>query len=301
VTRRSPLLPALALLAASLAGCSSRPACGMEKHVFVRTCACPSTCSARERAYDCYVALPEGYDDPARREERWPLLLYLPGMMSYGRDVSRPVRGGPPQEIGEGRKIPMVVLMPTTPTYLERWTPDLVAALIDHAIATWRIDPDRVVVSGVSIGAWGAWDVAQAHPERVAAIVPVAGWGSPWGIARMKDVAVWAFHGGIDFAVPPPLHTRLVRAHCCAGGDPRLTLVPWGFHWIWDEVYARDDLYEWMLAQRRRRPRAARAPHRGAGRAGTGTSRPRQRTLRRTYVVHSERRKSSAVAITCTG
>jgi predicted peptidase len=231
-----------------LAACSSGlPARRMERHVLVRRAECPR----HARAYDLYVALPRGYEDPSRAGERWPLLVYLPGMMTYGPAMRRPIRGGPPEEIEKGRELPMVVVMPVTPTFLERWTPDLVLAVIDHALATWRVDPDRVCVSGVSIGAWGAWDVAQAHPERIASIVPVAGWGSPWGIRRMVDVPVWAFHGGIDFAVPPPMHGRLVRALCCAGGRPRYTVIPWGFHWIWDPVYARDDLYEWMLAQRK--------------------------------------------------
>jgi pimeloyl-ACP methyl ester carboxylesterase len=224
-------------------------------------------------------------------------------MLTCGREICRPVRGGPPEELENGREIPMVVVMPATPTYLERWTPDLVLAVIDHAIATWRIDPDRVCVSGVSIGAWGAWDVAQAYPERIASIVPVAGWGTPWGVHRMVDVPVWAFHGGIDFAVPPPFHSRLVHALRAAGGCPRYSVIPWGFHWIWDRVYARDDLYEWMLAHRKTRPRSkSRRNHRAAvARVPTGTSRPRQRTLRRTYVRQSDVRNRRAITATWSG
>jgi predicted peptidase len=256
VRARVPARRAAALLATVgaglvLAACAASPARVMQREVFVRRGPCPSAA----RAYDLYVGLPEGYDDPARAAERWPLLLYLPGMLSFGRDVARPLRGGPPNELEQGRRLPMVVVMPTTPTFLERWTPPLVLRLIDDACARYRIDPDRVYLSGVSIGAWGAWDAAQAHPERIAAVLTVAGWGEPWGVDRMVDVPAWAFHGSLDLAVPPAFHRRMTDALAAAGGRARFTCVPGGAHWIWDRVYARDDVYAWLLAQRKvRRP-----------------------------------------------
>ena len=231
-----------------LGACSGTPARVMQRHVFERTCACGRT----KRAYDCYVALPQGYDDPARQEERWPLLLFLPGMLTFGRS-HREISGGPPKEIEKGRQLPMVVMQPVTPTYLEPWTPDLVLSLLDHACETHRIDPDRVYVSGVSVGGVGAWDFAQAHPDRVAALVTVAAWGTPWGIERMTDVPVWAFHGGMDWAIPPGFHARMVKAHRAAGGTARWTCLCRKMHWVWDEAYSRDDLYAWMLAQRKTR------------------------------------------------
>jgi predicted peptidase len=230
----------------ALNACSGSPARVLQRHVFERKCECGRTM----RSYDCYVALPQGYEEPARKEERWPLLVYLPGMLTFGRS-GREISGGPPKEIEKGRRLPMVVLQPVTPTYLEPWTPDLVLAIVDHACATYRIDPNRIYVSGVSIGGVGAWDFAQAHPERVAALVPVAAWGTPWAIERMVDVPVWAFHGGMDWAISPAYCARMVGALRAAGGKARYTCLCHHMHWIWDEVYARDDLYAWMLAQRK--------------------------------------------------
>ena len=48
-------------------------------------------------------------------------------MMTFGRS-NREISGGPPKEIEKGRRLPMVVVMPVTPTYLEPWKPDLVLA-----------------------------------------------------------------------------------------------------------------------------------------------------------------------------
>ena len=237
-------LPALLVL---LAACAGNPARRLQRHVVERR----APDGRVLRTYDAYVALPRGYHDPARAAERWPLLLYLPGMLTFGNDRPLPLRGGPPLEVERGRDLPCVLYMPTTPTFLERWTPELVIGHVDHALRTWRVDPKRVIVTGVSIGGMGAWDVAQAFPDRIAAVVPVAAWGTPWGIERMVDVPVWAFHGGLDFAIPQPFHGQMVKALRDAGGNPRYTVIRGGFHWIWDEVYARDDLYAWMLAQRR--------------------------------------------------
>ena len=201
------------------------------------------------RTYQFIRYRPPGYDDPARKDERWPLLLYLPGMLTFGSKVTRMGQDDPPGEIELGRDFPMVVITPMTPVFLELWSPELLLSLIDHAIEKERVDPNRVYVSGVSIGGVGAWDLAKAYPDRIAAIAPVAAWGDPRGIERMVDVPVWAFHGGIDFAIPPPLHLRMVKALRCAGGDPKCTVYPWGFHWIWEETYRREDLYRWMLDQ----------------------------------------------------
>ncbi len=231
----------------ALAGCRTLPPDRHARHVYRTRC----SCATEPRTYEYLVHLPDGYEAGGQAATRWPLLVYLPGMFASGREKARPIRGGPPTEIEDGRDLPMIVLTPMTPTFLERWSPDLVVALIDHAIRAWHVDPARVYLTGVSIGGCGVWDVAQAYPERIAAAVPVAAWGSPRGIDRMVDVPVWAFHGGLDFVVPCALHARMVRAHRAAGGHARWTVLPGGFHWIWDDVYARDDLYRWLLAQRK--------------------------------------------------
>jgi predicted peptidase len=229
--------------------CVERQETGQYKH--------PLSCAGRTRDYTYLVYKPPGFEAPENADRRWPLLVYLTGFLTSGHDVTRLPDGDPPEEIEKGRDFPMVVLSPMTPTFGERWSPALVMGLVDEAIARYRVDPYRVYLTGVSTGANGVWSTAISYPERIAAILPVCGWGSPHGVERMKDVPVWAFHGGLDFVVWPPFHKRMVRAHQAAGGTARWTTVPWRCHNIWSGVYCRQDIYDWLLAQSKSASRAS--------------------------------------------
>ena len=49
-----------------------------------------------------------------------------------------------------------------------------------------------------------------------------------------------------------PLIPRLVNALKACGGNAQLTVLPDSGHGIANEVYARPDLYTWMLSQARK-------------------------------------------------
>ena len=51
---------------------------------------------------------------------------------------------------------------------------EAVVGLIDEIIKKYRIDPDRVYLSGLSMGGKGTWLVAEAAPDRFAAIAPIS-------------------------------------------------------------------------------------------------------------------------------
>jgi predicted peptidase len=228
-------------------GCVALP--GFEKHTKERVHLEPPGRPARTFHYGLY--LPTSYEEPENRGRRWPLLLYLPGCWSHGDHLEIPGRSGLIREIENGRDLPMVVVTPLPPALFERWSPRDLVAFLDHVERRFRTDPDRVYVTGVSLSGAALWETAIAYPDRIAAIAPVAGWGDPAGVERMVDVAVWAFHGALDFLIPPSLHARMVDGLRRAGGRARFTLIPGAFHGIWDRVYAMDAFYDWLLAQRR--------------------------------------------------
>ena len=84
-----------------------------------------------------------------------------------------------------------------------RIEPEL-AAMVDQTVAEFRGDARRVYVTGLSRGGFGAWHFAARHPEKVAALAPVVGFGHPdlaEPIAKAK-LPLWQFAGGRDPAVP---------------------------------------------------------------------------------------------------
>lgn len=63
------------------------------------------------------------------------------------------------------------------------------------------VDPDRTYLIGHSMGGWGTWHTAVAHPDVFAAIVPMAGWAPPELIGNLEYTAPLVIHGDQDEAV----------------------------------------------------------------------------------------------------
>ena len=193
--------------------------------------------------------LPEGVE--ARHD--WPLIVFLHGSGERGDDLERMRRQGLPKRLGEGLELPAVVVSPQCPDG-QVWAQQYpaVMALVDDVMARFGVDPDRVLLTGLSLGGAGVVHLAASYPERFAALVPISG---PWtfyyvtpGMARLP---LWAFHGEDDPVVSVEDSHRLVAAVQALGGDARLTTYPGVAHDAWTKAYATDELFDWLLAQRR--------------------------------------------------
>ena len=119
--------------------------------------------------------LPDDYKKPDRK---WPLLLFLHGAGERGAELDSVKIHGPPRMIAEGHDFPFIVVSPQCPAD-EWWTEDVLVALLDELVETLRIDEDRIYVTGLSMGGYGTWALAEAIPDRLAAIVPICGGGNP--------------------------------------------------------------------------------------------------------------------------
>ena len=102
------------------------------------------------------------------------------------------------------------------------------------------------------MGGEGTWSLAAAHPDRWAAIVPICGGGDPAIAHRIKHIPCWCFHGDADRVIHPSYSRTMVEAIRKAGGQPTHHEYPGVGHNCWDRTYARTDLYEWLLLQKRR-------------------------------------------------
>lgn len=74
--------------------------------------------------------------------------------------------------------------------------------LIDSAVAKYRLDPERVYMTGLSNGAMMAYRAACELSDRIAAIAPVAGALNFEGCTPKNPVSVMAIHGTADQNVP---------------------------------------------------------------------------------------------------
>jgi len=210
--------------------------------------------------------LPAGH---GRAKKRWPLMLFLHGAGERGANLKLVRRHGPPKLIAAGREFPFIVVSPQCPRG-QWWSPGLLKPLLDEMEAKYAVDLDRVYVTGLSMGGFGTWALAIDQPHRFAAIAPICGMGDPGKAARIKHLPAWVFHGAKDPVVPikggrkfrggPGTRTAslrgsqdMVEALRAAGGKPKFTVYPNAGHDSWTKTYANEQLYAWLLRQRRKK------------------------------------------------
>src|SRR5207244_776844 len=124
-----------------------------------------------EVAIQYLLFLPEGYD---KSRERWPLILYLHGGSLRGDDISQMTKFGLAEKVEADPGFPFIVVSPQCRPG-EIWTDvDALGAILDEVARTHRVDPDRVYVTGHSMGGRGALYAAYKMPNRFAAVVSLA-------------------------------------------------------------------------------------------------------------------------------
>jgi predicted peptidase len=190
--------------------------------------------------------LPEGYESS---EKKWPLILFLHGAGESGNDIEKVKATGLPKLLETKTDMPFVVVSPQSPR--GGWNADSLNALLDDVIAKYKIDVDRVYLTGLSMGGFGTWELGTAHPERFAALAPICGGGNPARASRLKGVPVWAFHGAKDNVVPIARTEAMIKAMKEAGMEPKFTIYPDARHDSWTETYNNPELYKWFLEHKR--------------------------------------------------
>lgn len=210
------------------------------------------------------VRIPFRYLPPPRdgSSERYPLVVFLHGAGKRGRDGVSPLRTLPTllETDAERARRPCGVLVPQCPDHLTWSTPiggkrdllDVVVAMIEQIVADEPIDPDRIFLTGLSMGGYGAWSLAAKRPDLFAAVVPVCGGGDPKTAGRLRSLPLWALHGLDDQVVPPEQSREMVIAVRALGGSPLLSELEGVGHASWPHAYSPDgEVLSWMFSQYR--------------------------------------------------
>jgi len=214
--------------------------------------------SSRRGELRYLLYLPREYDSQGGK--RWPLILFLHGAGERGTNLQRVAIHGPPSLVKQGRSFPFIIVAPQCPED-ERWQNDSLLKLLEHVMAELKVDAGRVYLTGLSMGGYGTWKLALAHPEKFAAIAPICGGGeyidalpaSRTKAAALRSLPVWAFHGAKDSVVPPEESQRMVNALKKIGvKEVNLTVYPEADHNSWAETYNNPEFYEWLLKHERR-------------------------------------------------
>ncbi len=194
--------------------------------------------------------LPTGYETDA--QAHFPLLLFLHGSGERGSNVEE-VRVHGPHKYLTAHGNPFIIIEPQCDAG-QWWHACEVIDLLDEVRAKYRVDDQRVYLTGLSMGGFGTWATLGEFPQRFAAAVPICGGGDPAEAPAMKNVPIWAFHGAKDPTVPLKSSQEMIDAVTKQGDPAKLTVFPEAQHDSWTEAYNTPELYTWLLQQRLGQP-----------------------------------------------
>ncbi|MGA2172955.1 MAG: prolyl oligopeptidase family serine peptidase [Sedimentisphaerales bacterium] len=204
---------------------------------------------AKEIKCNYLLYLPADYKKDAKK--KWPLILFLHGAGERGNNLEIVKKHGPPKLVAQGKNFDFIIVSPQCPNDL--WWPeqnDTLITLLDEIEAKYHVDTDRVYLTGLSMGGFGTWTLAERYPQRFAAIAPICGGSEHYEAIRLKNVPIWAFHGAKDPIVPVVRTTEMVEAVKAAGGNVKMTIYPEADHDAWTQTYDNPELYEWFLSHK---------------------------------------------------
>lgn len=198
--------------------------------------------------YRYLLYLPKDYGKQPSR--KWPVLVYLHGKSCRGYNLEKLKEYGPPYLVSKGWNFTFIIVSPQCPPDRNWNRDDWFPSLYNELSSKYRIDPNRVYLTGMSMGGSGVWSLAMRHPEYFAAAIPLCGEWSTRNIKAMKNIPVWAFHGALDNIIHPKKTEELVRALREAGGKVRYSKLAGQSHSI-HKVYEQRDIYEWLLRHKK--------------------------------------------------
>lgn len=198
------------------------------------------------------VFVPHEYDGT----KEYPVILFLHGSGETKGGKKQPVEVGIGTAIKKQEKtFPFITVIPQSEK--RTWQADSddgkrALAILDEVTKTYKTDPKRISLTGLSMGGVGTWSLAIAHPDKWAAIVPICGYGDPAAAEKIKDLPAWVFCGDKDASLLLDGSRKMVEALIKAGGRPTYTEYPGVGHNSWDGAYAEKELFPWLLKQTRK-------------------------------------------------
>lgn len=193
------------------------------------------------------IYLPKDYEEC---EDSFPLVLFLHGAGERGNDIEIVKRNGPPKLVEEGFDFPFILVSPQCPEGT-RWNYQIFSliTLLDEIESKYRVDKNRIYLTGLSMGGQGTWSLALAQPDRFAAIAPICGWTDTWEVCKISHIPTWVFHGAKDDVVPVTESEQMITAlQKCGAKEIKLTIYPDANHDAWTETYNNPELYNWLLS-----------------------------------------------------
>jgi predicted peptidase len=160
--------------------------------------------------------LPPNYK--AKGKQKYPLVYFLHGLGELGdsdKELAKVGNYGPMKHLRQNDQIAKLLIaqqaIVIAPQGLKAdgwWRTEKLTATLAEVIKQHPVDPERIYVTGLSMGGGGTWAVATAVPDQIAAIVPICAAARVGTYAKVRGMPIWAHHAIGDGVVKFPDNTQ---------------------------------------------------------------------------------------------
>ncbi len=218
------------------------------------------------------------YRPPDYSGPKHPLIIFLHGIGEKGNGTTQLksvhccgipsyIRGGNKMRFTwQGKTESFVVISPQLSKKYSMWQPFYTDELIKYAMASLNIDPDRIFVTGLSMGGGGTWNYSSSTQERAEKLAGIAPVVAPCMMSNGCNIAkaslpVLAIHVWDDKAAPASCTVNAIKAinNCNPSVTPNVIMYASGGHYVWihrafdtAHTYQDPNMFEWFLAQNRK-------------------------------------------------
>lgn len=182
-----------------------------------------------------------------------PLLVYLHGAGERGSNLSHLSRHAIPRIIDNGVEYPAVVLCPQCPADAV-WDniPEKIKKTIDITVGKYGIKPDRIVLTGSSMGGFGSVMMGMTYRNFFAGIAAVSGGGMSWRSENLSATPMLFYHGDKDDVVPMEYSLMLFNELKRKGFEAEMKILEGlGHNEGIEKAYEDPYLVNWLIDRRK--------------------------------------------------
>ncbi len=243
----------------------------------------PKTVNVSSQCHGYWEYLPINYNSTTTK---YPLIIYIPGAGGYGNgsasSLNPILNESLPYYINQNQfpaTFPLnggvTSFIVIAPQFFSLATPVQVKQVIDYMVSHYRVDMERIYLTGFSMGGVMAWRAPYnlANATRLAALAPMAGYNNPYSDTTAQFIAgaglpVWAIHSANDNSINVSASVNMVnKINSFNPPVPALMTILNGpsheqTHLIvYNPTYRPNgkSLYEWFLQYARNYPPVANA------------------------------------------
>ncbi len=208
------------------------------------------------------IYTPANYD----ATKTYPLVIFTHGMGEAGSDVNRLYNTGLPKVLRDGYRpsFDFIMIAPQRSSYSV--DPAWLVAILEDANKRWKIDNDRVYITGLSAGGWGAYgsqlNVDTVLAKKFAAIVVNSAATQDANKTRFdwfktSKTPVWAVVGNNDVSYRDQNIYMIDEINKRVSGLGKISIRSGIGHGGWNDVYngtfklGTQTMWEWLYMHKR--------------------------------------------------